>query len=165
MFHWVLALESLTISLLPPMFFFTFLYYTDILSITFVLAMTFFALKNHHFSASFFGLCSVLMRQTNIVWVAVIFGHVVLSHIASHRRKKVPDVLTYDDLFQTIRGLLTDIFKRPGNFLSDFKFVVTNFWGYLVVLAGFVAFVINNGSIVVGDKSAHEANLHLPQVR
>lgn len=28
----------------------------------------------------------------------------------------------------------------------------------------FISFIFVNGSIVVGDKSAHEAGLHLPQV-
>lgn len=36
--------------------------------------------------------------------------------------------------------------------------------GYILVIALFAVFVIINGSIVVGDKSAHEAALHLPQV-
>lgn len=36
--------------------------------------------------------------------------------------------------------------------------------GYIIVIGSFVAFVYVNGSIVVGDKSAHEAALHLPQV-
>lgn len=35
---------------------------------------------------------------------------------------------------------------------------------YIVIILPFVAFVFINGSIVVGDKSAHEASLHLPQV-
>lgn len=37
-------------------------------------------------------------------------------------------------------------------------------FGYILVILLFVAFVWVNGSIVVGDKSAHEAALHLPQV-
>lgn len=35
---------------------------------------------------------------------------------------------------------------------------------YFLLLVGFVFFVIYNGSIVVGDKSAHQAKLHIPQV-
>lgn len=37
--------------------------------------------------------------------------------------------------------------------------------GYILVILLFAGFVYVNGSIVVGDKSAHEAALHLPQVR
>ena len=165
MFHWVLALESLTISLLPPMYFFSFLYYTDILSITFVLAMILCALKTHYFISSVFGFFSVLMRQTNIIWVGIMFAHIAITHIAGHRQKKVPDALKSEDLLKAGLGLVRDLVKRPRAFLADFKFVVQNLWSFILVLVGFVAFVFVNGSIVVGDKSAHEANLHLPQVK
>lgn len=37
--------------------------------------------------------------------------------------------------------------------------------GYIVVIVTFIGFVFMNGSIVVGDKSAHEAAMHLPQVK
>lgn len=37
--------------------------------------------------------------------------------------------------------------------------------GYVSVIGVFMLFVFFNGSIVVGDKSAHEAALHLPQVQ
>lgn len=165
MFHWVLALESLTLTLLPPMYFFSFLYYTDILAITFVLAMIFCALKQHYFASSVFGFCSVLMRQTNVVWVGIVFCHIAITYIASHRQKKVPEALRSEDLFRAGLGLLSDLLKRPKHFLMDLKFVVQNLWGFILVLGAFVAFIFANGSIVVGDKSAHEANLHLAQVR
>lgn len=164
MVHWVLALESLTIATLPPMFFFSFLYYTDILSITFVLAMICFALKKHFFASSCMGLFSVAMRQTNIVWVGVMFCHIALTHIASHRQRKVPEALQSKDLLAATFGLIGDLFKRPRAFLRDFKFVIQNLWGFIVIMTSFVAFVITNGSIVVGDKTAHEAKLHLAQV-
>lgn len=165
MFHWVLALESLTLTLIPPLYFFSFLYYTDILSITFVLAMIFFALKQHYFVSSLFGLGSVLMRQTNVVWVGIVFCHIAITHIASHRQKKVPESLRSEDLLKSAVGLVTDLVRRPRSFLVDFKFVVQNLWSFILVLTAFAAFVFANGSIVVGDKSAHEANLHLAQVR
>lgn len=164
MFHWVLALESLTITLLPPMYFFSFLYYTDILSITFVLALIYFALKSHFFVSSCFGFASVLMRQTNIVWVGVIFCHIAITHIASHRRKKVPEALKYEDIFRAGLSLVTDSFRRPRYFMADLVFVIQHLWSYILVLLAFIFFVFANGSIVVGDKSAHEANVHLPQV-
>lgn len=164
MFHWVLALESLTLTLIPPMFFFSFLYYTDIVSITFVLAMIYCSLKGHFVVSSGCGFLSVLMRQTNIVWVGIVFCHIAITHIASHRQKKVPEALSYEDLWNASIGLLSDAVKRPRKFLVDFKFVIQNLWSFILLLASFVAFVLANGSIVVGDKSAHEASLHLVQV-
>ncbi|KAJ8941256.1 hypothetical protein NQ314_010454 [Rhamnusium bicolor] len=42
------------------------------------------------------------------------------------------------------------------------------FWldlsGYTAVLIAFLIFVVSNGSIVVGDKTAHEATIHIPQL-
>ena len=37
-------------------------------------------------------------------------------------------------------------------------------WGYGLVGLGFIAFIIINGGIVVGDKEAHVSVFHLPQV-
>lgn len=37
--------------------------------------------------------------------------------------------------------------------------------GYVLVITAFLIYVFMNGSIVVGDKAAHEAAIHLPQVR
>lgn len=36
--------------------------------------------------------------------------------------------------------------------------------GYIAVILLFILFVLINGSIVIGDKSAHEASVHIPQV-
>lgn len=36
--------------------------------------------------------------------------------------------------------------------------------GYISVILAFITFVIVNGSIVVGDKAAHQATVHIPQV-
>lgn len=164
MFHWILALETLTIVLLPPMFFFSFLYYTDILSITFVLGMIYFAFKTRYFISSCFGFWSVLMRQTNIVWVGVIFCHIALSQVAKRRQRKVPEALKYEDLLETTVGLITDAVLRPKSFFIDLKLVVTLLWSYILLIVAFIGFVVHNGSIVVGDKSAHEATIHLTQV-
>lgn len=53
------ALEAGLIAILPPMYFFAHLYYTDILSITTVLAMFLCNLKYRHHSAAFFGNFSI----------------------------------------------------------------------------------------------------------
>lgn len=48
---------------------------------------------------------------------------------------------------------------------KQFKLLAFYLFGYVSVILAFIGFVLWNGSIVVGDKSAHEAALHLPQVR
>jgi len=47
---------------------------------------------------------------------------------------------------------------------KQIRLLATYLIGYITVLLLFIAFIFVNGSIVVGDKSAHEAALHIPQV-
>jgi alpha-1,2-glucosyltransferase len=75
------AIETLSIAVLPPMYFFVHLYYTDILSLTTVLGMFLLALKKRHNFATVFGFLSILMRQTNVVWVAMVFGSNLIDQI------------------------------------------------------------------------------------
>ena len=81
--NFLMALDTLTIAILPPMYFFVHLYYTDIASITTILGMILFSMKSKHNFASIFGIASVLMRQTNIVWVALILGANIVDQIVS----------------------------------------------------------------------------------
>lgn len=37
-------------------------------------------------------------------------------------------------------------------------------WGHLTVIAAFAVFIVVNGGIVVGDRDAHQATLHLAQL-
>lgn len=79
----MMALDTLTIAVLPPMYFFAHLYYTDISSITTILGMILFSLKSKHNFSAIFGIASVLMRQTNIVWVALILGSSVIDKVVT----------------------------------------------------------------------------------
>lgn len=63
------------------------------------------------------------------------------------------------DLLFTIRDSID--FK----FLQKFSATTwVNIAAYVSVLVTFLAFVVMNGSIVVGDKDAHTASIHLPQL-
>lgn len=87
------------------MYLFAHLYYTDILSITTVLGMILYNLKHKHNVAAIFGIflmksfenkvyfsceilnvsgfASVMMRQTNIVWVGMAMGCTVFDKLIS----------------------------------------------------------------------------------
>lgn len=62
------------------------------------------------------------------------------------------------DLAKVILTKPTDILKKTG------LQVVLESVAYMSVLCSFLMFVYLNGSIVVGDKTAHEATLHITQV-
>ncbi|XP_022143862.1 dol-P-Glc:Glc(2)Man(9)GlcNAc(2)-PP-Dol alpha-1,2-glucosyltransferase isoform X2 [Momordica charantia] len=56
-------------ALYPLHWFFTFLYYTDVASLTAVLAMYLACLKKNYWSSALFGIFAVVIRQTNIIWM------------------------------------------------------------------------------------------------
>lgn len=67
--------NTINICLFPPLFFFSGLYYTDVLSALSVLfAYQCYLEERNGFSAVFVGLLSLLFRQTNIFWVSMFLG-------------------------------------------------------------------------------------------
>ena len=62
---------------------------------------------------------------------------------------------------QSVFTYLTAVLK---SLFASIPSLLAELWSYAVVIFGFLAFVAWNGSIVVGDKSHHQASLHLPQV-
>ncbi|KAJ6633375.1 putative Dol-P-Glc:Glc(2)Man(9)GlcNAc(2)-PP-Dol alpha-1,2-glucosyltransferase [Pseudolycoriella hygida] len=166
---WKLAFETFIISTLPPMYFFAHLYYTDIISITTVLGLVLFNMRNEHNKSALFGFASVLMRQTNIVWVGMAFGMTVIDKFVSQtlpfvkdadKTSKIDHVYTFKDIIAVAGFYLKRFYLIP----KQFKLLAFYLFGYLLVILAFIVFVTWNGSIVVGDKSAHEATLHLPQI-
>lgn len=86
----------INICLFPLLFFFSGLYYTDVWSISFVLAAYEYHIRSLGDDASAwkswdavkmfgFGLCALLMRQTNIFWVAVFPAGL---HVVDHLKRR-----------------------------------------------------------------------------
>ncbi|KFZ13734.1 hypothetical protein V501_03576 [Pseudogymnoascus sp. VKM F-4519 (FW-2642)] len=75
---WKVAHEALNVCLFPPLFFFSGLYYTDVLS-TLVIVVAYFAFQRGAGGASVgggllaygLGVVGLVMRQTNVFWVGV----------------------------------------------------------------------------------------------
>lgn len=65
---------------------------------------------------------------------------------------------------QDILSVLGFYFKRIYLVPKQIRILFFYLLGYIMVIASFIAFVIVNGSIVIGDKGAHEAAIHLTQV-
>ncbi|XP_031626049.1 putative Dol-P-Glc:Glc(2)Man(9)GlcNAc(2)-PP-Dol alpha-1,2-glucosyltransferase [Contarinia nasturtii] len=162
-----IAFETLILSIMPPMYLFAHLYYTDIVSITMVLAMFLLNQKQRHRLSAIFGFLSVLMRQTNIVWVGMILGYSIMDKIISQTlpfikdsEKRSNNSYNFQDIFSVLGFYLKRVYLVP----KQVRLLFIHFIGYILVIVGFIAFVLVNGSIVVGDKSAHEAALHLTQI-
>ncbi|CAO1397226.1 unnamed protein product [Diamesa hyperborea] len=156
-----LALETLTIAILPPMYFFAHLYYTDIISITTILGVILFSQKKYHTFAAVCGCFSVLMRQTNIVWICMVLGSSIVDKmVTSVFPKENLTNISLQQLISTVKAHL----KNPKLLFNQLLGILLEFYGYILIIINFIIFLVKNGSIVVGDKSAHEATLHLPQI-
>ena len=166
---WRLSLTSFTLSFFPVLYFFTFLYYTDSGSTFCVLLMYLLSLHGNHKMAATVGSISVLFRQTNIVWVVFVAG-VVASESLVHRIKPDKKEISpesqqnFSFLWAVLRQLLVWVTKDRRSLTSFLISAGSRVWPYVVVVVGFIAFVLINGSIVVGAKDDHQAILHFPQI-
>ncbi|EDV39310.1 uncharacterized protein Dana_GF25248 [Drosophila ananassae] len=156
------AHEAITMSVLPPLYFFSHLYYTDTLSLTMVLLFYNYWLQEAHLPAAVFGAASVLMRQTNIVWVCMATGMTVLDTIV--QQCAVSRSVAKSKLRLLGTELWVNLFTSPQLLCNCILNILAKCCFYASIILPFVGFLAINGSIVVGDKSAHEATLHLPQL-
>ncbi|KAI6675052.1 hypothetical protein NL676_002958 [Syzygium grande] len=78
----------------PLQWFFTFLYYTDAASLTMVLAMYLACLKKRYWISALLGSLSVIVRQTNIVWVlfAACTGIIDITLLSGKFHVKIADI-------------------------------------------------------------------------
>lgn len=154
-------LETLALISLPPMYFFTLIYYTDVPSITMILFMLLLSLRKYHKSSVIFAALSVLMRQTNIVWVVGVVGvHLVDKMMLNVYPKMRRENATFGNFMFALKTHL----KNPKMFVNFVWRAILENFGYFLIIFAFIAFIIVNGSIVVGDKTAHEASIHIPQL-
>ncbi|CDU22463.1 related to Alpha-1,2 glucosyltransferase ALG10 [Sporisorium scitamineum] len=152
-----------TICFLPPLWFFGFLYYTDLASIWLVLATwTLYNDLNQHASlrtsamSAVVSMWAVLVRQTNIVWVGFCAAQAILGQTGK---------LTNGESRGWIAEVRATLATAFGSKRREFwRVVATNVVPMLPMLVGSAWFIRWNGSIVLGDKTNHQAGLHLAQM-
>ncbi|XP_071698501.1 dol-P-Glc:Glc(2)Man(9)GlcNAc(2)-PP-Dol alpha-1,2-glucosyltransferase-like [Rutidosis leptorrhynchoides] len=99
------TMYAVVLSLYPVHWFFTFLYYTDVASLTLVLATYLMCLKKNYLSSALLGGVAVLVRQTNIIWMLFVACTGVLDRI--HTKQKHEESFLSepeDDYVSSIRG-------------------------------------------------------------
>ncbi|KAK2858853.1 hypothetical protein Q5P01_003473 [Channa striata] len=164
------VLSALSLSTFPVLYFFNFLYYTDAGSTFFILFTYLMTLYGCHKASALLGICSVLFRQTNIIWVAFCAGTLVAAKMdeawkVEHTKKRdekssssqVP--LSFSGA-KKIMLFTLEFLTSP----SHVKGVLLLAWPYAAVAVGFLMFVVVNDGIVVGDRTSHEACLNFPQI-
>ncbi|KAL4226440.1 glucosyltransferase [Mactra antiquata] len=167
-----LVLTTIALSIFPVLYFFTFLYYTDPGSVFFVLIMYLYCLHDSHFLAAIFGVMSLFFRQTNIIWVVFMAGSVARMELAQWMKqicdKKDIEIGSFDDL-DLLKVTVKMIFEcllsgSKRMIVALFMRILKKVWMYVLVGIGFIVFVYVNKGIVLGDRTQHEACLHLPQL-
>ncbi|KAF7845496.1 dol-P-Glc:Glc(2)Man(9)GlcNAc(2)-PP-Dol alpha-1,2-glucosyltransferase isoform X1 [Senna tora] len=77
-------LHAVVLSLYPLHWFFAFLYYTDVASVTTVLSMYLACLKKNYWLSGLIGAFSVVIRQTNIIWVLFVACTSIIEIAMTH---------------------------------------------------------------------------------
>ncbi|XP_018408014.1 PREDICTED: dol-P-Glc:Glc(2)Man(9)GlcNAc(2)-PP-Dol alpha-1,2-glucosyltransferase isoform X1 [Nanorana parkeri] len=155
-----------TLYVFPTLFFFTFLYYTDAGSTFFVLFTYLMCLYGNHKSAALLGFCAFLFRQTNIIWIIFCAGNVIAEKVTDAWRthlKKTDEKVSSKGAFSEVTAVVRFLIQYslyPRNILTLLRLT----WPYVTLVLGFLAFIVINGGIVVGDRSNHEACLNFPQL-
>ncbi|KAA6411813.1 MAG: hypothetical protein FRX48_03963 [Lasallia pustulata] len=168
---------ALNICLFPPLFFFYALYYTDVLSVGFVLLAYHLFLNRQTAGLMVAGLSSLLFRQTNIFWVALFLGGLEVTRSIERGDESRPawtdimrangtSVRYYDPLVS--EAYFEDYLKSASSItlctLINLRTVVQSLIPHLTFLAAFSAFILWNNGVVLGDKANHIASLHLTQM-
>lgn len=114
-----------------PMFFVA---YTDAFSIALILTMAFFVIRNKPNVAALFLFASILVRQSNILWLLFILMYVFLK----------------DE-------------NRQINIRYAVQFAIKN-WASMITGLAFVVFYIVNDGVAIGDKVSHVFGLYFGNV-
>lgn len=123
-----------------------------------------------HKASALLGVCSVLFRQTNIIWVAFCAATLVagkmddtwrVEHTKKRDEKSAPSQIPLSFSGAKRILLFTLEFLTSPNHI---KAVLLVAWPYALVGIGFLVFVALNDGIVVGDRTSHEACLNFPQL-
>ncbi|KAF2471520.1 alpha-1,2 glucosyltransferas-like protein alg10 [Lindgomyces ingoldianus] len=184
------AHTALNIALFPPLFFFSGLYYTDVISTLLVLLSYNMFLKRgrgrwrfwENFTYIQVGIVALSFRQTNVFWVAVFPAG--LAVIDTLKKNGAASAFSKTTCFREalkeswVRGRIHDCpvqeaglqdvvlfsISTPIAVLGRLFTVLRELLPYLVLLGLFAGFVAWNGGVVLGDKSNHIATIHLPQM-
>jgi len=164
--------SSVNMALLPVLQFSSFLYYTDPASTTLVLLLYSLHLQDRQWLSAATGLLAILLRQTNIIWVLLMgmksAGDILLEDVRHHQAEtKIPPYINLKSFSGQLEEVVLgtrEFLKCPKRIVGLFQKILKKSGGYLCVGFLFLGFITWNGSIVVGDKSAHEAVVHLPQI-
>ncbi|EFN78313.1 putative Dol-P-Glc:Glc(2)Man(9)GlcNAc(2)-PP-Dol alpha-1,2-glucosyltransferase [Harpegnathos saltator] len=164
--NWLILVSAYNITLFPPLYFWCFFYYTDVASVNTVLLMLLLHQRKHMKMSAFAGLIAVVIRQTNIIWLSFLAVEHVLDLFDYKMEQPVPPrSLNTPMHFHLIWKRMIYEFRK--GLLSFIKFLLQicgSLLPYITICLMFIAFVVWNKGIVIGDRSAHVATIHVCQI-
>ncbi|KAL4495037.1 hypothetical protein ABPG72_015737 [Tetrahymena utriculariae] len=150
----------------PTIYFFSHLFYTDSASLAICLGMYYYSKKQKFTLSGLLGLISILIRQTNVIWILYIcFITFIDSNHKAFQEKSMREILINIQFtciqkigfMHSSKSLIGLIFKNIFNIIRMYKMQI-------VLVTAFACFIIYNGSIVLGDKQNHESSFHPTQL-
>ncbi|KAI3646265.1 hypothetical protein MP228_009193 [Amoeboaphelidium protococcarum] len=137
---------ALNICLVPWLFFFNFLYYTDVASTGLIVFAMYQAKTRSYILSSAAVACSLMVRQTNIAWCLFIAGVSAIDLLSNGTKAH----LTIVDFIISVLSNASALFQR--------------LWSFVVVCICFLVFAFTNGGIAMGDKQNHVVSFHINQL-
>lgn len=128
------------VATLPLLFTYNFLFYTDVWSTVVVVAALAAALHRRPWASGALAWVSLWFRQTNVIWAAFIYA-VAASRVPLVLKRQIGG---FDEITSTVKSALR------------FSYIAA----YGATFASFIAFMIVNGGITLGDKSNHQVSAH-----
>ncbi|KAK0091929.1 hypothetical protein PV326_002500 [Microctonus aethiopoides] len=167
---WLLLAVTFSITLFPPLFFWHFLFYTDVISVNLVLLMFLLHQKQYYKNCAAAGALAVLVRQTNIIWVVLLIGERVITIIEDQTPQSISALVSRGMYGSPIHAKLVwnntvhHTRRGIGSFFIFIKEIIEKLKAEITVIVVFLIFIIWNRGIVIGDRNAHIATIHLPQL-
>ncbi|KAN0062797.1 hypothetical protein ACQY0O_004617 [Thecaphora frezii] len=160
--HW--SAPAHTIALLPPLWFFGLLYYTDVGSVFFVLATAVALRRRRRLLAALAATMALLFRQTNVVWLGLAVALPVLEELRDVEGWYDPQLGTVDWREAVACVVAAAGVVRSRRTRGKVARIVAAYAAPLAPgLMGFAYVLHRNGGIALGDKSHHSVALHLVQ--
>ena len=146
---------AVNLAMYPFHFFYCLIYYTDVWSTAFVLLAYSYGIDGNYWLSAIFGACSLLMRQTNVLWFGFITAASLrrfLKNTMQSRSKKV----SKSDSSSPLVELKLLCFLAWRNKLRILYF----FSPHVLLVGSFIGFLYLNGGVVLGDRLAHNVSFH-----
>ncbi|KAI9558010.1 hypothetical protein GHT06_014763 [Daphnia sinensis] len=163
---WKSIASALNLAIFPPLFFFSFLYYTDVAAAFLVFLMYGLHLRGYNIFAAIAGVAAVTVRQTSIVWVILVavgcFDLGLQQLLLKTKERKRNAISSWHQVQMISKNFFH--LAPASRKIQVISQLVMKLLPYIIVGLIFVAFVVLNDGLVVGDRAAHQATIHVPQL-